>query len=81
MDSLEQTNELLNNTAIDKINTAKTLLPDEIINGTMKLNGQRIPVSLYMDKFLVSIVTESTTPEIIANIIKTKFMDKIELAL
>lgn len=81
MDSLEQTNELLNNTAIDKINTAKTLLPDEIINGTMKQNGQRIPVSLYMDKFLVSIVTESTTPEIIANIIKTKFMDKIELAL
>ena len=81
MDSLEQTNELLNNTAMDIIDAAKTLLPDEIINGKMVLNGQEIPVSLYMDKFLIGVVNDKTTPEMIANIIKTKFLDKIIQAL
>lgn len=77
MDSLEQTNEFLDNAAMNKINAAKTLLPDGILHGKMILNGQEIPVTLYMDKFLISVVNEKTTPEMIANIIKTKFLDKI----
>lgn len=81
MDSLEQTSELKNTTAIEIINTTKTLLPDEIINGTMIMNGVEVPVSVYMDTFLIKIVKENTTPDMIANIIKTKFSEKIIKAI
>lgn len=59
------------------VKSAQELLPEEIINGTISLNGQVLPLSQYMEEHLISIVNETTTPEYLATIIVTRFKAKI----
>lgn len=65
---------------LDIIKQAEQLLPEEIRNGSIRMNGVEMPLTTYMETVLIGIVKENTTPVYVAEIIKNKFIDKIILA-
>lgn len=65
---------------LDIIKQAEQLLPEEIRNGSIRMNGVEMPLTTYMETILIGIVKETTTPVYVAEIIKNKFIDKIILA-
>lgn len=66
---------------MDKIQIVKQayeLLPDELANGSISLNGTVLPLLEYMEAHIITIVKDTTTPEYLASIIETRFKDKIK---